>query len=252
MASGGSAYDRQRLLLGEKRNAVLELWEVERYGTDSYGDPDYVSVYGMRPADWYARGIRLLGRTAVECTRDDLGDAIAQDVAGVAARASGTTGSLVVDLFAGSGNTLHWLLRRLPGARGLGFEVDARVFELTQRNLAALSLPLDVVPTDYAAGLNAVRVPGDQLVVAFIAPPWGGALNPTSGLDLRRTTPPVTDIVDVLAARFAMNRLLCAIQVHETVDPASMTQLAARFDWTTRRTYALNAGVVLGTRGWTP
>jgi 16S rRNA G966 N2-methylase RsmD len=257
MGSGGSAYDRQRLLLGEKRNAVLELWEVERYGTDSYGDPDYVSVYGMRPADWYARGIRLLGRTAVECTRDDLGDAIAQDVAGVAARASGTAGSLVVDLFAGSGNTLHWLLRRLPGARGLGFEVDARVFELTQRNLAALSLPLDVVPTDYAAGLNALRVPADQLVVAFIAPPWGEALSATSGLDLRRTTPPVTDIVDVLAARFAMNRLLCAIQVPETVDPASMSQLATRFDWTTRRTYALNAhgqnhGVVLGTRGWTP
>ena len=33
------------------RNAVLELWEVHRYGTDSYGDADYVSIYGMRPAD---------------------------------------------------------------------------------------------------------------------------------------------------------------------------------------------------------
>ena len=29
-----------------------ELWEVQRYGTDSYGDPDYVPIYGMRPADW--------------------------------------------------------------------------------------------------------------------------------------------------------------------------------------------------------
>jgi len=54
-----------------------------------------------------------------------------------------------------------------------------------------------------------------------------------------------------------MNRLLCAIQVPETVDAASLTQLATRFDWTMRRTYALNApgqnhGVVLGTRGWMP
>jgi hypothetical protein len=30
-------YDRQLLLLGAKRNAVLELWEVQRYGSDSYG-----------------------------------------------------------------------------------------------------------------------------------------------------------------------------------------------------------------------
>jgi hypothetical protein len=43
-------------LLGEKRNDLLTLPEVERYGGESYGDPDYVSLYGLRPADWYARG----------------------------------------------------------------------------------------------------------------------------------------------------------------------------------------------------
>ena len=62
-------YNRELLLSGEKRNAVLDLWEVQRYGTDSYGDPDYVSIYGLPPADWYEKGIRLLGRTAVELTR---------------------------------------------------------------------------------------------------------------------------------------------------------------------------------------
>ena len=77
-------YDRQLLLGGAKRNAVLELWEVKRYGIDSYGDADYVSIYGMRPADWYAKGVRLLGRTAVECTRDGLGDAIGKDIAAIA------------------------------------------------------------------------------------------------------------------------------------------------------------------------
>ena len=62
------AYDRQLLLFGAKRAAVLDLWEVQRYGGDSYRDADHVSIYGMRPGDWYARGVRLLGRTAVECT----------------------------------------------------------------------------------------------------------------------------------------------------------------------------------------
>ena len=34
--SRSSTYDRQLLLSGSKRNAVLELWEVQRYGSDSY------------------------------------------------------------------------------------------------------------------------------------------------------------------------------------------------------------------------
>ena len=42
-------YDRQLLLADAKRNAVLELQEVERYGIDSYGDAEYVSIYGLRP-----------------------------------------------------------------------------------------------------------------------------------------------------------------------------------------------------------
>jgi len=30
------AYDRQLLLSGEKRNAVPDRWEVQRYGTDAH------------------------------------------------------------------------------------------------------------------------------------------------------------------------------------------------------------------------
>ena len=55
--SSGPAYDRQLLLDGEKRNAILDLTEVQRYGIESWGDPDYVCIYGLRPADWFAKGI---------------------------------------------------------------------------------------------------------------------------------------------------------------------------------------------------
>jgi hypothetical protein len=79
-------YDRALLLHGSKCNEVLSLADIEQYGTDSFADADYVSVYGMRPRDWYSRCIRLLGRTAVECTRDALGDHIGRDVASVAIR----------------------------------------------------------------------------------------------------------------------------------------------------------------------
>jgi hypothetical protein len=183
----GMLYGRELLLHGEKRNAVLDLPEIHRYGIDSYGDADYVCIYGLQPAQWYARGIRLLGRTAVECTRDALGSAIGRDVAAIA---SDTTHAIVVDPFAGSGNTLYWLLCNLPGAQGLGFELDSGVFHLTRKNLSLLALPIDVFNVDYMAGFSQVRAAPGSLLVVFIAPPWGHALDPVHGLDLRRTEPP--------------------------------------------------------------
>jgi hypothetical protein len=249
-------YDRE-LLLGAKRNAVLEMWEVQRYGSDSYGNADHVSVYGLRPADWYTKGVRLLGRTAVECTPNALADAIGKDVAGVAALAPQKTRTLVVDPFAGSGNTLYWLLRHLPGALGVGFESDAGVFGLTRQNMAALALPIEILNTDYLSGLTGISVASDDLLIAFLAPPWGDAFDRTSGLDLRRTTPPIAEIVDFLLHRFSENRLLCVIQVYEIIDPVSMAEVRARFEWSTFRVYELNAsgqrpGIFLGTKGWTP
>ncbi len=250
-------YDRELLLGGAKRNVVLELSEVQRYGTESYGNADYVSIYGLRPADWYARGIRLLGRTAVECTRDELGDTVGKDVAAIAAMSPATAGALLIDPFAGSGNTLYWLLRHLPGARGLGFELNSNVFQLTRRNIAALALPIEILNSDYKSGLAGVSVVADQLLIIFIAPPWGDALNTTSSLDLRRTTPPITEILGFLLQKFRQSQLLCAIQVHETVDPASLAEVKPRFDWSTLHIYDLNEpgenhGVLLGTKGWTP
>lgn len=250
-------YDRELLLDDAKRNAVLEMWEVQRYGSDSYGDADYVSVYGMRPADWYAKGVRLLGRTVVECTRDLLADAIGKDVASAAAVVPAMTRAVVVDPFVGSGNTLYWLLRHLPNARGVGFESDAGVFRLTRQNMAALALPIDILNTEYQSGLARVLVAPEELLIAFIAPPWGDALDRTSGLDLRHSTPPITEIVDVLLHAFSRNRLLCAIQVHEIVVPVSLAEVRTRFEWSSLRVYDLNTpgqnhGILLGTRGWTP
>jgi hypothetical protein len=60
--SGIPRYDRNFLLSPAKRNQIIELWEVEKFGRDTYGDPDAVSLYGMRPAEWYSRGVRILAR----------------------------------------------------------------------------------------------------------------------------------------------------------------------------------------------
>ena len=105
-------------------------------------------------------------------------------------------------------------------------------------------------------GRRCCAAPGGLLVV-FIAPPLGHGLDLVRGLDLRRTEPPVPRIVDHLRYEFAQCRLLCAIQTYETIEPESLAELQARFDWSVLQIYDLNApgqnhGIVLGTSGWKP
>jgi hypothetical protein len=252
-------FDR-RLLLGEKRNEVLGLSEVQGYGSDTFGDPEYVSIYGLKPADWYAKGVRLLGRTTVECTRDLFADLIGRDVAAAAAAAGaahGVSGSVVVDPFAGSGNTLYWLTRWVEPERSVGFELDDVVFALTRANLSIMGLAIEVLHEGFQTGLRELSVSDDALVIVFISPPWGAALDEEFGLDLRRTTPPVADIVAFAMDVFAQNKLLFAIQAYELVEPESLAELTRVFDWWAVSVYdinphAKNPGLVLGSVGWSP
>jgi hypothetical protein len=47
MADAGiPRYDRDFLLSPAKRNQIVELWEVEKFGRDSFGDPDAVCARG--------------------------------------------------------------------------------------------------------------------------------------------------------------------------------------------------------------
>jgi len=121
-----AVHDRAMLLNGSKRNQVMSLAEIEQYGLDSFADANYISIYGMPPREWYRHGIRLLGRTAVECTRDMLSERIGRDVASVAKRMSANR-VVVIDPFAGSCNTLFWILRHLSNAEGIAFESDHKV-----------------------------------------------------------------------------------------------------------------------------
>jgi predicted RNA methylase len=248
------AYDR-RFLLGEKRNELVDLEQVQRYGLDAFGDADFVSIYGLKPAEWYARGVRLLGRTAVECTRDRFADLIASDLAAMAKTVTTGDRSIVIDPFAGSGNTLYWITRHVEPRQSVGFEQDDVVFELTRRNLSIMNLGIDVVHDDYERGLTRLVVQDGELVILFISPPWGEALDPKAGLDLGRTTPPVAEIIDVATAVFHPHKLLFGIQAYETVNADSLAEVTARFDSSSLRMYdinpqAQNPGLLLGTVGW--
>lgn len=250
-------YDRAFLLSTEKRNQVMELWEIQRYGSDSFADADYVSIYGMSPSTWYQRGIRLLARTTVECTRDSFADLIGKDVARVLERVPTTARRVAIDPFAGSCNTLYWILRHMQGTQGIAFELDQTIFDMTSRNVAALDAPITLLYGDYRLLLSNYYFPAYDLFVIFVAPPWGNALDAESGLDLRRTQPPVPEIVDFIESVCEANPILYVIQVHQHVEPTSLNELVGKFDWSELHIYDINAegmkqGVLLGTVRWKP
>ena len=78
-----------------------------------------------------------------------------------------------------------------------------------------------------------------------------------SGLDFRRTTPPVAQIVDLAIRVFRRHKLLFAIQAYESVVPHSLAELAARFQWSAFKEYDINVtrrtrGSLVGSVRWTP
>jgi hypothetical protein len=271
-------YDRDFLLSPNKRNQLVELWEVEKYGRDCFGDPDHVHLYGMAPKEWWGRGVRILARTCLEAVKDPLGDEIGRDVAKVIARAPGRPAVGVVDPFAGSCNGLYAILRHLPAAKGIGFEIQQAVFDLTDRNIAQLNAPFEIqqavfdltdrniaqlnAPIDLVLGsykdhLASCRHPGDHLIVAFLAPPWGDALHPITGLHLDRTKPPIVEIVRDFEQVYGSQPVLYVTEVHEVNEPTALTALESTFDWTDLRIYDVNVpglqhGILLGTRRWNP
>lgn len=255
--SGQPLHDRAFLLHGSKRSEILTLDEVRQYGIDSFADADYLSLYGMPPAEWHASGVRLLGRTAVECTRDVLADRIGRDIAGVAASLAKDTRFTAIDPFAGSCNTLYWILRHLPSADGLAFEFDPQVFDLTRRNISGLDCRIELRCGDFLADLDGVDLPAARALVIFVAPPWGAALDEAKGLDLSRTEPPITGIIERICRRYSDRKILFVTQVYEKVDPASLAEVERSLEWSELRVYDFNVegrnhGILLGTRGWTP
>jgi hypothetical protein len=189
----------------------------------------------------------------VECTRDALGDRIGRALAG---HRPGTRFA-VIDPFAGSCNTLFWILHHVPNAEGIAFELDPQVYELSKRNVASLDTRIELINGDYQSLLDGRRFPPGCVLIVFVAPPWGTALDEVTGLDLRRTIPPITDIIGRPGHAFADHPILFATQVYEKLNTASLSDLQGVLDWSELRVYELNVegrnhGILLGSKGWTP
>jgi hypothetical protein len=245
--SANQKYDRDFLLSPEKRNQIVELWEVEKYGRDCFNDPNHVHLYGMSPNEWYGRGVRVLARTCLEAVKDPLGNKIGRDVAEIIARAPANRAVGLVDPFAGSCNGLYAILQHLPGWPA--------VFDLTTRNIAHLTAPIELVHGSYKDLVGSRRHPADHLIVVFLGPSRGDALQPGTGLHLDRTKPPILEIVHDFEQVYGAQPVLYVTEVHEVNEPNALRAVEAAFDWSDLRIYDVNVpglqhGVLLGTRRW--
>jgi hypothetical protein len=151
---------------------------------------------------WYALGVRISGRTAVEVTRDAQAQFLAR-AATQTLQEHGHRVRVVVDPFVGSGNLLYHLLRATGAERGIGVDADPGVLALTRRNFARLrrlgrtgGASIELRDGDWA---QSVAFSYDDPTVVIVAPPWGPAYG-EDGLDLRKSTPPVPGLLAEISA----------------------------------------------------
>jgi hypothetical protein len=213
-------------LLGPSRTRTLAGHELMEVGRLVYGDADQLSLYGVPSSRMAERGVRLLGRTAIECSVDAYSAAVAGQVA---AHGSGTPepgpDAFVADLFCGSGNMGFHLGRRL-GLPVHASELDPLVHDHTRDSLTALGIEIDLQLLDYRDMLGKLGAasPRDTYVVE---PPWGPAFTP-HGLDLEATSPPVPQILADITASRDGTPCLVVIKTNDQIARDSLSRSFAR------------------------
>ncbi|WP_171164259.1 hypothetical protein [Streptomyces sp. I05A-00742] len=195
-------------LLGDLRTTVLTGEQLCEAGRLVHGRPEGLSLYGIPATEMQSEGIRLLGRTAVECCADAHAAEVADVLAALHAFSPpGGEDPLLVDLFCGSGNFSHHLGVRL-GITVDAAELDPAVHAATSHNLGRVGADVRLHLGDYRDLLG--RLPARSMRdTYFIDPPWPAST--PAGLDLTRTSPPVPDILDDI--RRSRDGLPCLIAI---------------------------------------
>jgi hypothetical protein len=205
-------------LLGEARNRLLTGTELTTAGRLIYGQPEGLSLYGIPSPLMAALGLRLLGRTTIECSVDAYLRPVAD---ALAAETIERDCAFVADLFCGSGNFGFHLGLRL-GKPVYASELDPLVHAATQHNFDVLGIDTALSLTDYRDLLGTLPVRGDGDVY-IVEPPWGPAFT-ADGLDLTRTAPPVPEIVDDIRQSRSGAPCLVAIKTNDQIAGDSLSR----------------------------
>lgn len=189
---------RKKLLSSDLMERQLSFLEVMRIGKSLHNRWNALMLYGMKPIEWYFSGIRILGRTSIEAHPDRSANRIGERTAQV----FGQHGHSVVDLidpFLGSGNLTYHINRHHNPQRIVACEINRAISSLTTKSLQMLKkrgklgdVEIVVINDDWTKALGYVR---DVPTLVILAPPWGAAYE-DAGLDLRKTAPPIPELID--------------------------------------------------------
>jgi hypothetical protein len=159
------------------------------------------------------RGLRLLGRTTIECSVDDHCTAFADAFAVRLDDELGMAPGFVADLFCGSGN-FGWHLGKRLGLPVFAAELDPCVYAATRHNFQVMGITVNLSHIGYHELLDRLPAPspGDIYVVA---PPWGDAFT-ERGLVLEATSPPVPEILAAIQSARVGTACLIVVQVMVT------------------------------------
>ncbi len=207
----------------------LRLRDVRRAAERLSGDPNDLRLFGMSTLVWYMLGVRILGRTAIEATRDPqarfVGWAVAETL-----RQHDYKIQTVIDPFAGSGNSLYHLMKATSAPLGIGIEADAEIYRRTKSNFDVLQRwkrlrgsHVDIRHGDWSDYRSFL---GDQATLMHLDPPWGDAFN-RDGLDLRVTHPPILHILSDIARSKGPAPVFVAISTMPQVVQESVEEIRA-------------------------
>lgn len=189
---------RQKLRASGMMERQISLLEVMWMGKRLHNRWNALMLYGLRPMQWYFKGIRILGRTAIEAHPDPAADKIGE----VAALALAQHGYSVVDLvdpFLGSGNLTYHLAQHFRPERIVASEISREIATLTARSLQTLQAEGQLDQTEILISnddwTEAIRHIRDVPTLVVLAPPWGSGYE-DKGLDLRKTSPPIPELID--------------------------------------------------------
>jgi hypothetical protein len=200
---------REQLLASGLMERQLSFFDVMRVGKRLYNRRNALRLYGMPPISWYARGIRILGRTSIEAHPDGPAD----EIGAITARVLDQHGVCITDLidpFLGSGNLAYHIARHVRPQRIVGCESNPAICTLTAKSLDLLikrrhlgNVDIVTLNADWSAAEPLVR---DVPTLVILAPPWGAAYS-DAGLDLRKTAPPIPETLSPFLATAATDLL---------------------------------------------
>lgn len=224
---------RNAMLFSEKKDHVLSLDEILNVEKLFYETENVLSLFGMTPQKFYEKGIRILGRTSIECTVDSHAMQIADIVKNVRMKHFPHIKPVVIDLFAGSGNLLFHIATALDAQKAIGIEKQQSLYDLTKKNFEIINFKCQMHCGDSLNKLQLLQIPETTPIAVILDPPWGVDFDLEKGLDLLKTEPSIDHLISAVKQEFNSHRVYFFIKIYEKMVKESLEYIRSLFSFST-------------------